>query len=98
MADPEILRLERAEAACDRGDFAAALREIMPLAEKGSSNAQTFLGVLYEQGKGLKKDPAKAIEWYRRAAEQGNSAAQFNIGILYETGSGVARRPSEAAK
>ena len=40
-------------------------------AAKGSSTAQSNLGWLYEQGRGVAKDYAEARKWYRMAAEQG---------------------------
>ncbi|MBT7291831.1 MAG: SEL1-like repeat protein, partial [Rhodospirillaceae bacterium] len=41
------------------------------MAAEGDSTAQTALGLLYERGIGIARDPALALVWYRRAAEQG---------------------------
>ncbi len=54
--------------AYDRVDYAAALREWRPLAEKGDAVAQFFLGFMYHQGQGVKRDYAEAVKWYRKAA------------------------------
>ena len=40
-----------------------------------NAKAQYYLGVCYENGEGVEKDMAKAIEWYRKAAEQKQSDA-----------------------
>lgn len=58
-------------------------------AEQGYAEAQYYLGMMYDDGKGVERDPIQAAEWYRRAAEQGIAAAQSNLGAMYETGDGV---------
>ena len=80
---------DQARTAHERGDYAAEVAIIRPLAEKGSPVAQFNLGVLYDQGKGVPQDNALAMEWYRKAAEQGLPQAQINLGIMYEQGQGV---------
>lgn len=71
------------------GDYATALREWRPLAEQGSAHAQSNLGVMYAEGRGVLQDHAEAVRWYRAAAEQGNSQAQHNLGGMYALGRGV---------
>ena len=44
---------------------------------------------LYENGKGVKQDYAKAAKWTRKAAEQGYLYAEKRIGEMYENGEGV---------
>lgn len=58
-------------------------------AEQGIAEAQYYLGLMYDDGKGVERDAAQAAEWYRKAAEQGIAAAQSNLGAMYETGDGV---------
>lgn len=84
--------------AFQRGDYATALREWQPLAEKGDANGQYNLGLLYNRGLGVPQDYGKAAEWYRKAADQGNSNAQYNLGVMYSTGQGVAKDPAEAMR
>jgi TPR repeat protein len=74
--------LEDASAARARGDYAAALRLLRPLAEKGGAEAQNNLGVMYFQGIGVAKDLKEAEKWYRMAAEQGHPAAQSGLGLI----------------
>ena len=38
----------------------------------------------YENGQGVTKDLAKAVEYYTLSANQGHSTAQFNSGISIE--------------
>ncbi|MDG4596580.1 MAG: tetratricopeptide repeat protein [Candidatus Contendobacter sp.] len=80
---------DRARNAHERGDYAAEVAIVQPLAEKGVPFAQFNLGVLYDQGKGVPQDNALAMQWYRKAAEQGLPQAQVNLAIMYEEGQGV---------
>ncbi len=70
---------------------------VFTMAQDGDSTAQTALGLLYERGLGVARDPAIALVWYRRAADQGDTLAEFHIGSLYERGDGVVRDYAAAA-
>ncbi len=72
-----------------RGDFAAALQEWRPLAEKDNVSAQFNLGQMYFLGRGVSQDYAEALIWYTRAAEQGDTGAASAIGNMYAMGHGV---------
>ncbi len=68
-------------------------------AEKGDTEAQFTLAVLYNRGDGgLAKDMIEAVHWYRKAAEQGHVIAQYNMGIFCATGNGLARDSGTAAE
>jgi TPR repeat protein len=75
--------------AYERGDYAAALEELRPLAERGDAGAQFSLGGIYYYGAGVPQDSAEAVKWYHLAAEQGDADAQSQLGKLYENGAGV---------
>ena len=74
--------LDEGNAAYERGDYAVALKEFQPLAERGDARAQLGRGVLYANGDGVPKDAAESAQWYRRAAEQGYAGAQYNLGVM----------------
>ena len=42
--------------AAQAGDFTTALKEWLPLAEQGDAEAQTMLGVMYDNGYGVPQD------------------------------------------
>lgn len=84
--------------AYEAGDYATALKEWQPLAERGDANTQYNLGLLYARGQGMKPDYAEAAKWYRKAAEQGVAAAQYNLGVMYSNGQGVPQDAAEALK
>ena len=67
-------------------------------AEQGDADAQFNLGVMYDSGRGVLKDQAEAVRWYRLAAEQGHADAQFNLGAMYANGVGVPRDDAEAVR
>ena len=69
--------------AAERGDYAIALREWTPLAERGVPGAQYNLGRMYVNGWGVPQDYKTAVKWYRLAAEQGDAGAQYNLGTMY---------------
>lgn len=91
LAAPVIAsgNLESALEALDRGEYAAAERELRALAEAGDPSAQTELGLMFGLGRGVPVDFAEAIKWYRRAARQGDAAGQYNLGVMYHRGYGV---------
>lgn len=70
-------------------DYAAALKEWRPLAEKGNTLAEFNLGLLYFDGKGVPQDFEQAAEWFEKAADQGYGRAQRNLGEMYAIGQGV---------
>jgi uncharacterized protein len=57
------------------GDFALTLELWRPLADQGNVRAQTYMGFMYEDGRGVPRDYQKAMEWYRLAAAQGYEQA-----------------------
>src|SRR5258707_13700482 len=56
-----------------RSGDAQALVELRDLGNRGNATAQFELGVIYESGDGLPKNPESAAQWYRKAAERGNA-------------------------
>ena len=81
-----------------RQDYAAAAKELRPLAERGDAEAQYRTGLMFEHGAGYPKDQKQAVAWLTRAATQGHASAQQELGVIYSTGDGVpadARRAAE---
>ena len=73
-------------------------RETLQLAERGNAQAQYNLGVMYENGQGVRQDDAEAVKWYQQAAAQGLAEAQSNLGVMYYNGRGVRQDDAEAVK
>ncbi len=80
-----------------QGDFVAAERIWRDLAEQGDSEAQFYLGILYDRGSdAIEKDDKAASAWFEKAARQGHAGAQFNLGNAYMNGRGVAQSTEQA--
>ena len=78
-----------AVAAYKAGDFGKAASLFERLAKAGDPQAEHNLGFLYHAGKGVARNDATAMIWYRKAAEQGFAASQFNLGVMYQEGESV---------
>ena len=64
-------------------------QQLKRLASQGSPWAQTQLGQLYANGRGVPQDYATARGWYEKAAAQSHAGAQAQLGQLYANGLGV---------
>ena len=84
--------------AYERGQFANALQFLLPLASEGDAVAQYHLGLMYEEGKGVRADPVQARQWYERAAQVGYGEAQFRLGRMHADGRGVPADGVQAAR
>lgn len=83
--------LDDANAAYQRGDYPAAEKILLPMAEGGNAYAQYRLGLVYLEATGEMRSPEEAAKWLESAALQGQPHAQYKLGILYVNGNGVSR-------
>jgi hypothetical protein len=90
--------LREAGSALDRGEFAAALQLIQPLADQGEPLAEYALGGMYAYGFGVTRSYPEAVKWLRTAAGKGIAPAQYELGYMYENGQGVTQDFAEAAR
>ena len=60
--------------------------------------AQYYLGVIYENGLGIKKDYKKAARYYWEASQSDIPEAQIKLGKMYQDGRGVKRNYNGALK
>jgi S1-C subfamily serine protease len=98
VVQPAAADFAAAEAAEQRGDFAAANQACKTDAEAGDAQCQNYLGVLSELGRGTSRDATAAARLFHLAAMQGLAAAQYNLGRHYAAGLGVHKDPAEAAR
>lgn len=74
------------------------------LAKLGDSDAQLYLGLMYQNSEAIPKeyylprDDYQAFMWLKKSANQGNSYAQGIVGSMYYEGKGVIRDISKAAE
>ena len=98
VAVAEAASFRQGVSAFNRQEYLLASQNFFPLAEQGDPAAQTYLGFMFETGRGVPQNYTEAAMWYRRAAEQGDSLAQYSLGLLYDRGQGVPRDIVEASK
>ena len=79
----EVDSLQDAVDAMDRGSYKQAYEGLLPLAREGDAQAQTLLGVIYNDGLGVKRDIQKARSWLYLAAEKEKADAAFLLGLSY---------------
>lgn len=69
--------------AYDRHRYERALFLFRKAARRGDETAANYLGIIYSDGTGVKRNSRKAIYWYRKASRRGDTAAKCNLGIEY---------------
>ena len=81
--DVKVLSLfEQGKKYYDSQKYKEAELFIRKAAKLGYAEAQYRLGRMYELGKGVKQDYAKAVKWYLKAAKQGDKNAKKALGWL----------------
>ena len=63
-------------AAYQRGDYLAAYRLCLPLAQQGNGDAEFLMGLMYANGQGVRRNYQEAAQWYQQAADDGQDVAQ----------------------
>lgn len=81
---------EDGASAYKRGDYSTAISRWRPLSASDPT-IQNNYGIMYKDGKGVKRDLAVAAQWFSRSASAGSSLGQNNLGGLYRDGMGVPR-------
>jgi TPR repeat protein len=94
----EAATVRQGVSAFNRQNYVLASQIFIPFAERGDPVAQTYLGIMFEAGRGVPQNYTEAAMWYRRAAEQGDGLAQYSLGLLYDRGQGVPQDVVEASK
>jgi len=70
-------------------DIGTAAQWFEKAAERGVVDSQFNLGVLFESGQGLPKNPVDAFVWYSIAANQGDQFAEDRVEVLRAQVSGA---------
>ncbi|MBN8757989.1 MULTISPECIES: tetratricopeptide repeat protein [Variovorax] len=69
--------------AWDAGAHKKALSLFLKAAAAGETHALNSVGYFLDHGIGVKKNPAAARDWYRKAAKAGDVAGCANLAICY---------------
>ncbi|MEL7048553.1 MAG: tetratricopeptide repeat protein [Pseudomonadota bacterium] len=79
----------KAYAVYKMGMYEEAFERWEALAKKGNAQGILNLANMYQAGKGVPKDLAKALEWYKKGGDQGDPQCLFNVAEAYEQGLGT---------
>ena len=74
------------------------VRALRQKANHGDVEAQYNLGVACREGKGVPRDYAQAVAWWRKAGGQGHASAQSALGFMYANGEGVSKDDARAVE
>jgi hypothetical protein len=80
------------------GKWVECYQLYLKCAEEGHAEAQAWVGHCLINAKGVPRDEAKAVVYFKSSAESGLSMAQVKLGACYEQGIGVPKNPAEAVK
>jgi TPR repeat protein len=69
-----------------RGQWAAAIQELTPLAETGNAAAQYALGTMYANGDGVEPDLVRAEKLLRQAGQGGEWRARAHLEFMRVSG------------
>ena len=61
------------------------LTETKKMAEAGDASAQFILGLMYDNGDGVRKDSVEAHAWYNNASANGDEEAKKNLSNIEKT-------------
>ncbi|WP_416899049.1 MAG: tetratricopeptide repeat protein [Minwuia sp.] len=97
---PNVVNVNQARRILDSGTSAAAYSQavalLRPEAEKGYPDAQFLLGRAFWEGKGVERDPVRAVQLFESASSRGHVEAAMLAHAAYRDGTGVPRDPARA--
>lgn len=93
-------RLLLAKDLIQRGSETSALgvKTLQELSDTGDLRATFELGLLHQNGTGVKPSSRRALELFNKAAEGGLPEAMFHLGVAHQSGLLGPKRPKEAAE
>jgi TPR repeat protein len=89
QSEEEVMTMTDLVAAYNKGQFDLVAKHLLPIADSNYPQAEEMLGIMYHNGTGVPRDPAKALDWLTKAAEAGRPLAQHHLAIINYTGDGV---------
>ena len=75
--------------AYESGNHKKAVTLFNKACEGGNATGCNNLGLMYDNGQGVKQDYHQAVKLYTKACEGGNAAGCSNLGLMYANGQGV---------
>lgn len=91
VVSPAIAGFDEGLYAYSLGNYEDAAREFAVAAQRGETQGEYYLGLLYEEGQGLERNYELALRWYLKAAVKGDVDAAFALGRMHAKGLGIQR-------
>ena len=79
-------------------NYEEGIKFLQKSADSGDGLAWYNLGLVYQNGKGVKRDLKKASECYMKGAEYGDTGAKLNYAVMLQTGQGIKQDVVKAQK
>lgn len=107
LAMPAAASFKDGMTALQRGEHERAFVLLEPEAQRGNLEAQYEVGLMYLEGRGVAKDEARALKWFREASKawgvrhqhkKGYAPAQYQAATMYRDGVGTAADSKAAYK
>ncbi len=98
-ATPKISAIElinQGEVFFRQGQFAQAFALFTKASRVNYPAGHYYLGLSYNTGSGVRRNPAKAKEYFERAVEGGYDLANYPLSLMYRTGRGVEKNEQKA--
>lgn len=89
FSEPLFADFTRGMYAYTHYDYQTARQQFTLAGLNGHSDAQYYLGEIYEGGVGVALDYRQAFHWYTQAANQSHARAQARLAGLYASGRGT---------
>ena len=85
-------------AAYNSGDKQKASKLFKKACDGGNITACFNLGIMYDNGYGVRQNKQTASKLWKKACDGGNITSCYNLGILYFNGKGIEKNKSKATK
>lgn len=90
--------VEKGREAYEAQDYAEAMTYFTQASAAGHMTAPRYIGIMYLNGYGVKKNARRAVAEFSKAARWGDVTGQFWLGYCYEQGIGVQQNRAQALK
>jgi TPR repeat protein len=88
----------RGKQAFEKKDYKLALSELNAEVKRGSLPAMHLLGVMYAEGKGVKRDDKQAFGLFEKAAQGGHAGAQGMLAMFHAQGRATERNDGKSVE
>jgi hypothetical protein len=91
--------LEHAREAAHNQQYGESFKTLKHLAAcQHCTTAECLVGLMYQRGTGVKKNPHKAAAYYKKSARKGFPDAQYRLGSMYLAGKDIQKDATQAER